>query len=62
MERSRGTGFKNSVEFWGYARTIGDLLRKPGFVLPSRWEGMPNALLEKAWLAVPLRVNSAKWQ
>ncbi len=47
-------GIQESVEFLGKRKDIVNLLQQAwGFVLPSRWEGMPNALLEAMACALP---------
>lgn len=51
---ARELGIMDSVEFLGLRHDIPDLLRQSwGFVLPSRWEGMPNALLEAMACGLP---------
>ena len=47
-------GIQDSVEFLGLRKDIVELLQRAwGFVLPSRWEGMPNALLEAMACGLP---------
>ncbi|HTK07523.1 MAG TPA: glycosyltransferase family 4 protein [Ktedonobacteraceae bacterium] len=47
-------GIQDSVEFLGQRRDVPDLLQHAwGFVLPSRWEGMPNALIEAMSCGLP---------
>jgi glycosyltransferase involved in cell wall biosynthesis len=55
MERIvAGLGIQDSVEFLGLRTDVVDLLQQCwGFVMPSRWEGMPNALLEAMACGLP---------
>ena len=47
-------GIQDSVEFLGLRTDVIDLLQQSwSFVLPSRWEGMPNALLEAMACGLP---------
>jgi glycosyltransferase involved in cell wall biosynthesis len=47
-------GIQDSVEFMGLQRNVIPLLQKAwGFVMPSRWEGMPNAVLESMACGLP---------
>ena len=47
-------GIKDSVEFLGLRTDVIDLLQQAwAFVLPSRWEGMSNALLEAMACGLP---------
>ncbi len=47
-------GIQESVKFLGRRNNVVDLLQQAwGFVLPSRWEGMPNALLEAMACELP---------
>ena len=43
----RDLGLENVVEFLGHRADVPQLMQKAtAFVLPSRWEGMPNVILE----------------
>ncbi len=55
MERIvAGLGIEDSVEFLGLRTDVLYLLQQSwGFVMPSRWEGMPNALLEAMACSLP---------
>lgn len=54
MRIAEGLGIADSVEFLGSRTDIADLAHRSwSFVLPSRWEGMPNALLEAMACGLP---------
>jgi glycosyltransferase involved in cell wall biosynthesis len=54
MALAEALGVSNSVEFAGLIRNVPALLSKADvFVLPSRYEGMPNALLEAMASGLP---------
>lgn len=59
LERmSRAAGLDNRVNFLGHRADVPDLLNAcDAFVLASRYEGCPNALLEAAGLRVPAVVS-----
>lgn len=47
-------GIQESVKFLGLCRNVIPLLQRAwAFILPSRWEGMPNALLEAMACQLP---------
>jgi len=47
-------GIHDSVVFLGLRKDVAQLLQQSwSFVLPSRWEGMPNALLEAMACGIP---------
>lgn len=51
---AKALGIANSVEFTGLQADVPTQLHRSGLaVLPSRWEGMPNALLEAMACGIP---------
>jgi len=51
---AKALGIANSVEFTGLQTDVPTQIHRGGLaVLPSRWEGMPNALLEAAACGLP---------
>jgi murein biosynthesis integral membrane protein MurJ len=51
---ARELGIQDSVEFMGLRTDVVDLLQQAwGFVIPSRWESLPNALLEAMACGLP---------
>ena len=51
-------GVANQIDFLGFHSDPASLMRKGGvFVLPSRYEGMPNALLEAMGFALPVVIT-----
>jgi glycosyltransferase involved in cell wall biosynthesis len=51
---AQALGISDSVEFAGLQRDVPSQLHRGGFaVLPSHWEGMPNALLEAMACGLP---------
>jgi len=48
-------GVATRVRFLGYRRDVADFLAAADlFVFPSRWEGMPIALMEAMWMGLPV--------
>ena len=53
-QMAQALGIKDSVEFAGMQDDVAAQLRRSGMsVLPSRWEGMPNSLLEAMASGLP---------
>lgn len=51
---ARELGLEESVKFLGLHQNVIHLLQRAwGFVLPSRWEGLPNALIEAMSCGLP---------
>ncbi len=58
VEMAKDLGCYESIEFLGHVQDIGALYKKAGlFVLPSRGEGMSNALLEAQSYGLPCVVS-----
>lgn len=54
-EKAIALGIENLVEFLGLRKDVPDLMQQSKiFVLPSRWEGLPLALLEAMGLGIPI--------
>lgn len=54
MKLSHELGIDGVIEFPGYVKDVAEAVRKEGvFVLPSRFEGIPNALIEALSTGIP---------
>ena len=54
IELAEKLGISNKIDFAGFANNIKEKIRKSAlFVLPSDYEGIPNALMEAMALGIP---------